>query len=232
MNLNEFTAQYYGGLAASVYSEPIPMSKEDTALVLIDVQDQVTRDYHEEHLKAMGMDVSGMGPIFDEIESIISGALGNIEKILGKCRENGIRPIHCKIQSFLPDAADTGRLHKLAGMKQPPGSRESYFLPQGEPLDGEIVLTKTCSGVHVGTPIDRVMRNLGIAHVIVIGFYTDQCVSTSVRDFADLGYKVTLVPDAVAAMSQERHDMAMNGIGNIYARSEMTADLLMRLEKL
>jgi hypothetical protein len=98
--------------------------------------------------------------------------------------------------------------------------------------DGEIVLTKTCSGIYVGTPIDRVLRNLGIVNVIVTGFYTDQCVSTSVRDLSDLGYRVAIIDDAVAAMSRERHEMAMNGIGNIYARKESTAELLARLEAL
>ncbi|MCL1808333.1 MAG: cysteine hydrolase [Clostridiales bacterium] len=232
MNLNEFTAQYYGGLASTVYKEPVPLDKADTALVLIDVQDQVTRSYFEEYLVKLGFDASSLGPVFDEIEEITCGALANIEKILNKCREKGIRPIHCKIQAYLRDAADTGRLHKSAGMLQPPGCRESNFLPEGAPMDGEIVLTKTCSGIHVGTPIDRVLRNLGIANVIVVGFYTDQCVSTSVRDLADLGYRVALVTDAVAAMSRDRHDMALNGIGNIYARSETTAEILERLEKL
>jgi len=232
MNLNEFTAQYYKGLSATVYKDPVPLDKADTALVLIDVQDQLTGDYHKAHLKEMGFDVTGMEPIFEEIDEFIGSALGNIEKILAKCREKGIRPIHCKIQSYLNDAADTGRLHKSAGMLQPPSSRESKFLPQGVPKDDEIVLTKTCSSVHVGTQIDRVLRNLGITNIIVVGFYTDQCVSSSVRDFADLGYRVALIDDAVAAMSRERHDMAMNGISNIYARSETAAELLTRLEKL
>jgi nicotinamidase-related amidase len=232
MNLNEFTAQYYGGLGASVYKDPVPLGKEDTVLILIDVQDQLTRDYHEWHLKKLGFDTSGLGPVLDEIEEMIDSALANIEKILNKCREKGIRPIHFKIQSYLDDAADTGRLHKSAGMLQPPSSREAKFLPQGEPKGDEIVLIKTCSGVHVGTPIDRILRNLGITNLIVIGFYTDQCISTSVRDFSDLGYRVALIDDAIAAMSRDRHDMAMNGISNIYARSETTAELLARLEEL
>ena len=230
MNLNEFTALYYGGLSSTVYKEPVPVDKNETALVLIDVQDQLTRSYFEEYLQKVGFDISGLGQALEEMEEFIGGALGNIEKILAKCREKGVRPIHCKIQSYLKDAADTGRLHKSAGMLQPPGSRESFFLPQGTPKDDEIVLTKTCSGIHVGTPVDRILRNLGIVNVIVIGFYTDQCVSTSVRDLSDLGYRVAIISDAVAAMSRERHEMAMNGIGNIYARMETTAELLSRLE--
>ena len=232
MNLNDFAAQYYGGLAASVYKDPVPLNKDDTALILIDVQDQLTRDYYEEYLTKIGFDISGLGQVLDEIEEFVNGTLVNIEKILAKCREKGIRPIHVKIQSYLNDAADTGRLHKSAGMLQPPGSRESNFLPEAAPAEGEIVLIKTCSGIHVGTPIDRVLRNLGIVNVVVIGFYTDQCVSTSVRDLSDLGYRVALIDDAVAALSRDRHEKALNGIGNIYARSETTADLLARMEAL
>ena len=232
MDLNEFTAQYYKGLSSTVYKDPVPLDKSDTALILIDVQDQVSRDYFEEYLEKIGFDTSALGQVLDEIEEIVKGTLANIEKILRGCREKGIRPIHCKIQSYLNDASDTGRLHKSAGMLQPPNSRESRFLAECAPIDDEIVLIKTCSGMHVGTPIDRILRNLGITNLIVVGFYTDQCVSTSIRDFADLGYRVTLVDDAVAAMSRERHEMALNGISNIYARSETTSELLARLNKM
>ena len=232
MNANEFVAQYYGGLAGTVYKDPTPISPKDTVLILIDVQDELTRDYQYDHLKALGLDVDAMAPILDEMGAHIDSALKNIEKILKKCREKGIRPIHCKIQSMLPDASDTGRLHASAGMQQPPGSREATFLPEGMPLEGEIVLTKTCSGIHVGTNIDQILRNLGITHCIVAGFYTDQCVSSSVRDLADLNYKVTLIGDAVGAMSPGRHEKAMDAIYNFYARGETTENLLAQLDAL
>lgn len=76
-------------------------------------------------------------------------------------------------------------------MLYPPGSPDSAFLPQAAPVGGG-VLTKTCSGIHVGTQIDQVLRNLGVDKVIMAGFYTDQCISTSVRDLADIGYRVSL----------------------------------------
>ena len=100
------------------------------------------------------------------------------------------------------------------------------------PLENEIVLNKTCSGIVVGTPIDRILRNLGIKNVVVTGFYTDQCVSTSIRDLADLGYKVDMIEDAMAAMSQERHDKALQSIKYIYANCEKTQELIERLEQL
>ena len=49
---------------------------------------------------------------------------------------------------------------------------------------------------------------------------------------ADLGYKVDMIEDAMAAMSQERHDKALQSIKYIYANCEKTQELIERLEQL
>ena len=229
MNLNEFAKAYYGMTGSAVYGQPVPVSPQDTALILIDVQDCLTREYYEAACRMAGMDMEELAPAMEELERFVGGTLENIAKVLKACREKGIRPIHVKIESYLPDGADTGRLHASAGMCYPPDSPATRFLPQAAPLEGEIVLKKTCSGICVGTPVDRILRNLGIRNVIVVGFYTDQCVSTSVRDLADLGYAVDLIEDATAAMSPARTANALEGIQRIYANSETTAELLARL---
>lgn len=164
------------------------------------------------------------------MEEDLNRAVGNIARTLAKCREVGIRPIHVGIQSLLPGAEDTGALHKAAGMLYPPGSPDSAFLPAAAPLLGEMVLMKTCSGVHVGTHLDQILRNMGVRKVLVAGFYTDQCVSSSVRDLADIGYQVGLVEDAMGAMSPQRHTHALESIRKLYANSETTASLVDRLE--
>ena len=229
MNLDQFAQAYYQMAGAAVYAKPVPVSPEDTALILIDVQDCLTRDYYEAACRAAGMDMEALAPAMVELEQFIGGTLDNIGKVLNACREKGIRPIHVKIESYLPDGADTGRLHASAGMCYPPNSPTTKFLSPAIPLEGEIVLKKTCSGICVGTPVDRILRNLGVKNVIVVGFYTDQCVSTSVRDLADLGYAVDLIEDATAAMSPARTVNALEGIKKIYANSETTAELLARL---
>ena len=230
--LNEFVAQYYGQLAAGVYNKPVEVSAEDTVLIIIDAQKCVKKEYFVEGYKAMGVDVEPLMPVLNQLEENTEAALANIQKVLTKCREKGIRPIHVRIQSYLPDAKDTGRLHSSAGMYYPPGSMAAEFCDEVMPLEGEIVLNKTCSGICVGTPIDRIMRNLSIKKVIVTGFYTDQCVSTSIRDLSDLGYEVDMIEDAMTAMSQERHDKALQSTKFIYANCENTESLLARLEAL
>ncbi len=230
--LDEFVNGYYAQLAGGVYGEPIPISAEDTALVLIDVQTCVKKEYFVDGFKAMGIDVEPLMPALNQLGENTDAVLFNIKKLLGKCREKGIRPIHIKIEALLPDASDTGRLHKEAGMLYPKGAPGTDFCDEAEPLEGELILKKTCSGCVVGTPIDRILRNLNIDKVIVVGFYTDQCVSTTIRDLRDLGYQVIMVEDAMTAMSRERHNKALQGIQNIYASSETTEALLAIMEQL
>ncbi len=81
-----------------------------------------------------------------------------------------------------------------------------------EPTANEIVLPKTSSGVFNSTAIDYVLRNLGTRHLIVCGVVTDQCVDMAVRDAADRGYLVTLVEDACATHTLERHQACLEAI--------------------
>lgn len=239
--LNELVNMYYDIGGQFVYGEAMEISKEDTALILIDVQSCITREHYEEYfgsplikelLAETDLDEAKFAEFFDELGAYINPRLDNVARVLDKCRKSGIRPIHIKIESLLPDAADTGRLHTSAMQQTPPGHPDSFFLPQAQPVEGEIVLTKTCSGAFIGTQIDRILRNLHVTKVIVVGFYTDQCVSSTVRDFADAGYEVTMVEDACGAFSPERHNNAMQSLRNMYAHVETTDEILSRLSAL
>jgi len=69
-----------------------------------------------------------------------------------------------------------------------------------------------------------VLRNLGVRFLIIAGLLTDQCVDHAVRDACDLGYLVTLVTDACATHSLERHHASLqNNRG--YCRQTTTAEL-------
>ncbi|WP_138159942.1 isochorismatase family cysteine hydrolase [Peptoniphilus catoniae] len=228
--LDDFTEDHYYKLKDLMYSEKMEVNPKNTVLVIIDAQKIHYREFIEKSYRDMGYNLEEIKDIVDRQVEHEGETLKKIEKILNKCRQVGIKPIHVKIESLLPGAEDTGRLHASAGMYYPPGSLATEFCKEAEPLKGEIVLTKTCSGIMVGTPIDRILRNLSIENVIVTGFYTDQCVSTSVRDLADAGYNVTVVEDGVNAMSKRRHIHAMEPLRYLYANCEDTKSLLERLD--
>ena len=54
---------------------------------------------------------------------------------------------------------------------------------------------------------------------------TDQCVDMAVRDAADRGYLVTMVSDASATISEERHQNALEAFSG-YCRILKTNEVL------
>jgi nicotinamidase-related amidase len=108
----------------------------------------------------------------------------------------------------------------------------SSFFEDVRPTEGEIVLPKTCSSFFTGTAIDRILRNIGIENVIIVGFYTEQCITTTARDAADTGYYVYVVNDAVAATTVEVHDAALRAIEDRYAKILSTDKILDKISSL
>jgi nicotinamidase-related amidase len=139
-------------------------------------------------------------------------------KVLDFSRKNDLTTIHVKMESYAGDARDTGRSHRMSNYLIPPGSEWAAWLEETAPLPGEIVLTKTCSGAVTGTMLDLVLRNTGIKNVIVTGYYTDQCVESTIRDLADLGYLVFLVRDATIGSSPKRYQNTLENITGVYCR--------------
>ena len=211
---------------------PMEIDIESTALVLIDMQVLAAPEHVVETAVASGIDRSDAENAILDYTRRFESATTNAKKLLEACRKKGIRPIHVRIQSYTNDAHDTGPLHKRIGFFCPPGDRWSAWLPDVKPILGETELIKTCSGAVVGTMIERVMKNMGIKKVIAVGFYTDQCVETTVRDLADCGFEVTMVLDATATETEKRQNNTIENIVNVYCGGENTEALLSRIEYL
>jgi len=132
-----------------------------------------------------------------------------------------------KIQSRTTDERDVGRLHRKLDFIVTPGSEWAEFFDEMEPIDGEILLTKTCSGAFLGTDLDRILRSMSLETLIIIGFNTDQCVDTAARDAADIGYDVVFVEDGCTTHIQRAHQNALEAIGDVYVKLEAIVSDLM-----
>jgi biuret amidohydrolase len=137
----------------------------------------------------------------------------NQVRILNASRGNGIQVMHTIIEALTEDCRDVSLDHKLSDLLVPKGHPLAQPIDQLKPVANEIILPKTSSGVFNSTNIDYILRNLGVRYLVVAGVVTDQCVDMAVRDAADRGYMVTLVNDACATYTQERHDAALRAFG-------------------
>jgi nicotinamidase-related amidase len=110
----------------------------------------------------------------------------NIARLIERCRNEGYEIIYTKIKALTKDGRDKSKIHKDL-LDYSKGTKDTEIIEELKPLDDEIVLTKTCSGVFNGTNINQLLINLGIQNLIITGVVTNQCVDTAVRDAADRG---------------------------------------------
>lgn len=66
------------------------------------------------------------------------------------------------------------------------------------PRGGEPIVIKGKPNAFAGTDLDARLRALGKKELIVVGFMTHMCVSSTVRAALDLGYRCTVVANACA----------------------------------
>ncbi|MBX9409883.1 cysteine hydrolase [Pseudomonas baetica] len=201
----------------------LPFVTDHTALLLVDMQRAWLEPQFDPHLN---------GP---DAEYFLTRThmqvVPNQRRLLSAFRQTRQNVLHTLIESLTADGRDRSLDHKLSDMHLPKGSSQARIIDDLTPVENEIVLPKTSSGVFNSTNIDYVLRNLQTRHLIVAGIVTDQCVDMAVRDAADRGYLVTLVEDACATYSAERHHACLNAIKG-YCWITDTDTVLARLQEM
>jgi ureidoacrylate peracid hydrolase len=199
---------------------PLVLSK--AALVIIDVQQyccgKVTTEYYKtESLPQMVGNIEILLDLFRKIRD--QEATEDTDTSLVP-NSGGCEVIFVMIQSRTKDGRDLSIDYKLSGpyFASCPTvdlSHDGIFLPSIMPSSegkGDIVVSKTACSVFNSTNLDYVLRNLFVEQLVVVGQLTDQCVESAVRDAADLGYLVTVVDDACATHTKDRHQKGLQGM--------------------
>ncbi|HAE27280.1 MAG TPA: cysteine hydrolase, partial [Hyphomonas adhaerens] len=149
-----------------------------------------------------------------DYEVRFNAAVVQAARVLDAARSAGIPPIHVKIQALSCQGRDTSQLHSRLGWNFPPGSPATEFLEPTRPKADEIVITKTASGAFTGTSLDTTLRNMGIEHLIVVGFMTDECVETTTRVALDYGYISRVVSDATTTYHLESYQSTIGKLAS------------------
>ena len=206
-----------------VWSREVDLVPGQSALLFIDVQNYaVHRDGAE--FKEHG-DGDRFRYYLDRLETL---ALPNMTRLQAGFRAAGIEVLYTVIENLTADGRDRSLDYKISGINVPKGSWDGEVHSSIRPGPDEIVIRKTSSSVFISTNIDYVLRNLGVRQLVIAGVVSDQCVESAVRDACDLGYLVTLVPDACAAYSAERQGASERAIAG-YCRQRDTETLLAEL---
>lgn len=210
----------------STTSRDIPVQPDRAALLFIDVQNFCL---HPEGSEIATADEAKRRDVYlPFIKTFRSNVLPNMLALRQAMRHAGGEVIYTTIESLTRDGRDRSLDYKISGFNVPKGSFDARVIEELSPGEDEIVLPKSSSSVFVSTHIDYVLRNLGVAQLVISGVLTDQCVESAVRDACDLGYLVTLVTDACATYTDARHAASLAAISG-YCRQVTTVELVAEL---
>ena len=144
----------------------------DTALVVIDIQN--------DYFPGGSMELEGA-----------EAAGAKAGEALAKFRARKLPVIHVRHLSVRPGA--TFFL---------PGTRGAEIHDSVKPASGETVVEKNFPNSFRSTTLEEILKGSGVKNLVMAGMMTHMCVDASVRQAADLGYKVTLLADACATRAQ------------------------------
>jgi nicotinamidase-related amidase len=84
------------------------------------------------------------------------------------------------------------------------GSWGGEFNPEFGPQEGDVIVKEHwAQSGFANTDLDLQLKQHGIQKIIVVGLIANSCIESTARYGMELGYHVTLVPDATAAFSPE-----------------------------
>lgn len=169
---------------------------------------------------------------FDRIERVV---IPHVQKILTFFREHQLRIIYLTIGSEMPDFSDMWphRIPFMKAVNNRVGEREHEILDEVKPLPEEMVVNKKTPGAFNSSPIDLVLRTLGIEYCLFGGVSTHMCIEGTARDASDRGYKSIIIDDACGANKEEYHNTALitfqRGYGRVCTTGEVINELAQNL---
>ena len=80
--------------------------------------------------------------------------------------------------------------------------------PGLEPIEGEIIIVKDVNSAFIGTNLEIMLRRKNINRLLIVGFFTNMCIETSVRMAGNLGFDTYLIDEACACTNRRGFDGA------------------------
>jgi nicotinamidase-related amidase len=122
------------------------------------------------------------------------GAEGNMARLLEAWRRTGRVVVHVRHLSTEEDSP--------LRAERPGAAIKKGF----EPLEEEPLLEKSVNSAFIGTGLQKLLEARGARTLVIAGFTTDHCISTTARMAGNLGYWTVVAGDATATFERTGPD--------------------------
>ena len=163
------------------------------------------------------------------------GAIPQAARLAAAFRQAG-RPVVYLAHVVKPDYSDAQFPYWRLGL---PRGGDRTFIVEGswgaqivddlEPQDGEHVVIKKGFSGFANTPLDTILRRMGVNTCVVAGVITSVCVSSTVRGAVEHNYRMIVVEDAVADRNREAHEAEIKTLGRTFADVKTTGEVVAML---
>jgi ureidoacrylate peracid hydrolase len=194
-----FTQAIGTGKILKAEPEAIQLAPEQTALIVIDMQNAYTSQGG--YLDLAGFDVSKTAPVVENIKKAVDAAhAANIQVIYFK---NGWDAEYKEAGGL--DSPNFHKSNALKTMRKQPelhgkllakGGWDFELIDALQPLPQDIVIEKPRYSGFFNTALDSMLRVRGIRNLVFVGIATNVCVESTLRDGFFLEYFGTALADA------------------------------------
>ena len=140
------------------------------------------------------------------------GYLPRLRGVIGAARAGGL-PVIYVVVAFRPGFPEISPRNKIfGGIAARAGGGTNEIHPDVAPQPGDIVVTKRRVSAFTGSDLEVVLRSLEIDHVVLSGIATSGVVLSTLRQAADLDYRLTVLADCCLDNDPEVHRVLLEKV--------------------
>jgi ureidoacrylate peracid hydrolase len=204
---------------------------DKSALIIVDMQNDFV------HPEGGFAHVAREAPAAGIDMPFLMGTIPHVKRLADAFRKAG-RPVVYIAHVVKPDYSDAQWPYWRLGL---PRGDNRTFIVEGtwgaqivddlKPRGGEHLVVKKGFGGFSNTPLDTILRTMGVTTCVVSGVTTCVCVSTTVRGGVEHNYRMILVKDAVAEVSRDTHEAELKTMARVFADVKTTDEVVQMLDE-
>jgi nicotinamidase-related amidase len=172
----------------------------------------------------LGLDVTKTAVLaMDFQEGIVSnfivrepGVLQRAKLVLEGARRSGLLVIHVVIQfrEGYPEVSSRNKM--LASIKKTGrfviGGKDTSIYKELSPRQGEVIVSRSRANAFYNTDLQSILSSRGINTLVLMGIATNWVVESAARYAADADYRVIVLEDCCAGITQAAHSFSVSNI--------------------